>query len=189
MCMKVIKENKENLVIINKSKFIGIVKKVYSKEEIMETLSEIKKLHPLATHICYAYILPNNEKLSDDGEPDGTAGLPMIDVLKKNNLNYIIAIVIRYFGGIKLGSNGLIRAYSNTIASLLKDNIKEAENGYLIQIEEKYHNSDLLDYLLKDEMIIKKEYQDKIIVNVIVKKKTLEKLSNVNYQIIKEIII
>ena len=189
MSMKIIIKNNENLVIINKSKFIGIIKKIYTKDEAIRILDEVKSNNPLATHICYAYILPNNEKCSDDGEPDGTAGLPIMDVLKKNNLSYIIAIVIRYFGGIKLGSNGLIRAYSNTISSLLKDNIKDIETGYHIKIEEKYTNNDILEYLLKDETILKKEYQDKIIIEVIVHKKTLDNLSNVNFHIIEEIII
>ena len=189
MSMKILINDKENLVIINKSKFIGIIKKIYNKEEANEILENLRKDHPLATHICYAYILPNNEKCSDDGEPDGTAGIPILDVLKKNNLNYIIAIVIRYFGGIKLGSNGLIRAYSNTISSLVKDNIKDTETGYEIEIIENYSNSDLIEYLLKDAIILSKDYQENIIIKAIVKKKTLEKLSNVHYQIIKEIII
>ena len=189
MSMKIIINNNENLVIINKSKFIGIIKKVYSKEEITDILDNTRKNYSDATHICYAYILPNIEKYNDDGEPDGTAGIPILDVLKKNNLCYTIAIVIRYFGGIKLGSNGLIRAYSNTISSLIKDNIKDIETGYLIKISENYNNSDQLDYLLKNETIIKKDYQDKITILVIVKKKTLENLSNVNYEIIRETII
>jgi uncharacterized YigZ family protein len=187
--MKIIINDKENLVIINKSKFIGIIKKVYSKEEIDVILNNTKNKYSDATHICYAYILPNMEKYNDDGEPDGTAGIPILDVLKKNNLCYIIAIVVRYFGGIKLGSNGLIRAYSNTISSLIKENIKDIETGYLIKIEESYNNSDKLDYLLKNEIIVKKDYQDKINILVIVNKKTLENLSNVNYEIIKEVII
>ena len=127
MSMKIIINNQENLIIINKSKFIGIIRKIYNKEEAITILNEVKKNHPLATHICYAYILPNIHKYSDDNEPGGTAGQPILDVLKKNNLNNVIAIVVRYFGGIKLGSNGLIRAYSNTISSLLKDNIKDME--------------------------------------------------------------
>lgn len=189
MSMKILKSDNENLIIINKSKFIGIVKKIYSKEEANDLLNIVKKEHPLATHICYAYILPNTEKYSDDGEPDGTAGIPILDALKKNNLCYVIAIVIRYFGGIKLGSGGLIRAYSNTISSLITDNTKEIETGYVIRIIEDYSNSDQINYLLKDEEIIKKDYQDKIIIEAIVKKKTLEKLSNVNYEIIEEKII
>ena len=189
MSMKIIKNDKENQVIINKSKFIGIIKKIYAKEEALDILENIKKEHPLATHICYAYILPNTEKYSDDGEPDGTAGIPILDVLKKNNLNYVIAIVIRYFGGIKLGSGGLIRAYSNTISNLITENVKEIETGYLIKIEDNYSNNELINYLLKDDEIIKKDYQDKVIIEAIVKKKTLEKLSNVKYQIIEEKII
>ena len=189
MSMKIIKNNNENLVIINKSKFIGIIRKINNKDNAIELLEKTKKDHPMATHICYAYILPNTEKYSDDGEPDGTAGIPILDVLKKNNLCYIIAIVVRYFGGIKLGSNGLIRAYSNTISTLINDNIKEAETGYIITITDDYSNSKKLDYLLKDDEIISKEYLDKIIIKAIVKKKTLENLSNVNYQILNEIII
>ena len=184
--MKIIKNDNENLVIINKSKFIGIVKKIYSSRDINKILEDIKIKYSDATHICYAYILPNTEKYSDDKEPIGTAGIPILDVLKKNNICYTIAIVIRYFGGIKLGSNGLIRAYSSTISSLIKDNIKDIETGYLIEIEESYNKNDLLDYLLKNSEIINKDYQDKIKIKVIVNKKTLENLSNVNYKVIEE---
>ena len=186
MSMKIIKSNKENIIIVNKSKFIGIVKKINNKEEIQDILKQFSNKYPDATHICYAYILPNIEKYSDDGEPLGTAGIPILDLLKKNDLNYIIAIVIRYFGGIKLGSNGLIRAYTSTIKELLTNNTKDIETGYLIEINEDYSKSTLIDYLLKDEEILSKEYQDKILIKAIVKKKTLEKLSNVNYKIISE---
>lgn len=189
MFMKIIKNEKENLMIINKSKFIGIIKKIYYQNEINILLNDLKKQYSDATHICYAYILPNNEKCSDGGEPLKTAGLPILDVLKKNDLCYIIAIVIRYFGGIKLGSNGLIRAYSNTISSLIVNNIKDVETAYLIKIIEDYNNSDSLNYLLKDSKVIRKDYQDKIIIEAIVNKKTLENLSNVNYTIIQETIV
>jgi uncharacterized YigZ family protein len=187
--MKIIKNDVENLIIINKSKFIGIVKKVYTLDEVNDLLDKTKEKYSDATHVCYAYILPNKEKYDDDGEPMGTEGIPILDILKKNDLTYIIAIVVRYFGGIKLGSNGLVRAYSNTISSLIKDNIKEIETGYLIKIEEDYNKNDLLDYLLKEANIIKKDYQDKITIEVLVNKKTLDNLSNVKYQIIKETII
>ena len=121
MFMKIIKTNQENLIIINKSKFIGIIKKINNLEEIDLILANLRTKYFDATHICYAYILPNKAKYDDDGEPMGTAGIPILDVLKKNDLCYVIAIVIRYFGGIKLGSNGLIRAYGNTISSLIKE--------------------------------------------------------------------
>ena len=187
--MKIIINNNENLIIINKSKFIGIIKKIMTKEDALNILTDIRNKYSDATHVCYAYILPNTEKYSDDNEPVGTAGIPILDLLKKNNLTNVIAIVVRYFGGIKLGSNGLIRAYTRTIKELLSDNIKEIETGYLIEICDDYTKASLIDYLLKDETIISKEYQDKIVIKVIVKKKTLEKLSNVNYKIISEQLI
>ena len=189
MPMKIIINNKEKTNIINKSKFIGIIRKVSSKEEIIKILSDVKEKYSDATHICYAYNLLNIQKYSDDNEPLGTAGMPILDVIKKNNLDYILAIVVRYFGGIKLGSNGLTRAYSGIIAELVKDNIKDIEYGYLIKITINYDNLDLINYLLKDEIIVSKDFQDKIIIHTIIKKKTLEKLSNVNYQIIEEKII
>ena len=154
MSMKIIVNDKENLVIINKSKFIGLIKKVMNIDEVQEYLNTIRKQYSDATHICYAYILPNQEKYSDDNEPTGTAGLPILDILKKNNLSYSLAIVIRYFGGIKLGSNGLIRAYTSTIKELLIDNTKDIETGYLIEINDDYIKSSLIDYLLKYQVIL-----------------------------------
>ena len=189
MPMKILVNNNEKINIINKSRFIGIVKKVMTKAEALDYLNEIKNKYSDATHICYAYNILNTQKYSDDGEPEGTAGLPILDILKKNNLDYTIAIVIRYFGGIKLGSNGLVRAYSGIISELVKDNTKDIEEAYLIHIEEDYNNSDLLNYLLKDAEIIKKEYQEKIKIDVIIKKKTLDNLSNVHYNIMEERII
>ena len=189
MSMKIIIEEKENKIIIEKSKFIGIIKKVFKQEDIINYLNKIKEEYPDATHICYAYILDNNKRFNDDNEPLNTAGKPILDVLEKNNLNYILAIVVRYFGGIKLGSNGLIRAYSNTINELLKDNTKEIEYGYLIKIIDSYNKSNELDYLLKTSKVIEKKYQDKIEITVIVTRDTLDKLVNINYQIIEENII
>lgn len=187
--MKIIINELEKTTIINKSRFIGIVKKIMSKEEAEDILSDVRKKYFDATHICFAYTLPNIQKYSDDNEPGGTAGLPILEILKKNDVNYTLAIVIRYFGGIKLGSNGLVRAYGSSISELINNNIKDVETGYLINISTDYKNNELLDYILKDDIIIKKEYQDKINIQAIVKKKTLEKLSNVSYQIIDEKII
>ena len=189
MSMKILVNDNKKVNIINKSRFIGIVSKVMTKDEVLNILNKVKEQYPDATHICYAYSLPNIEKYSDDNEPMGTAGIPILDILRKNNLTYALAIVVRYFGGIKLGSNGLIRAYSGIINELVKDNIKDIEEAYLIHIEEDYSKSDLINYLLKDELIINKEYQDRIKLDVIIKKKTLDKLSNVNYKIIEERII
>ncbi len=189
MSMKIIINDKEKTTIINKSKFIGIVKRITNKDDVESILKEVRNQYLDATHICYAYSLPNIEKYSDDGEPIGTAGIPILDILKKNNLSYTIAIVVRYFGGIKLGSNGLIRAYSNSIKDLVNNNTKDIETGYLIEINDEYNKSSQIDYLLKDEIIISKDYQDKINIKATVKKKTLDNLSNVNYKVIEERII
>ena len=98
-------------ILINKSRFLCFAKHIENKEEAEEFLNEIRKKYADARHICYAYRLKNTSKASDDGEPGGTAGRPMLLVLEKQNLYDIIAVVVRYFGGIKLGTSGLIVAY------------------------------------------------------------------------------
>ena len=161
--MKSIKDNVENTLIINKSKFITKLFFINTIDEIDNILNDIKNNYKDSTHICYAYILDNYSKCYDDKEPNGTAGLPILNVLKKNNLEHILAVVIRYFGGIKLGASGLTRAYSNSIIETLKltdiINLKEA---YLVEIEFSYDNLKLLDYILKDKNIIDKSFNDTI---------------------------
>ena len=121
--MKKIKDIIESTIIIDKSKFITSLYPVNSVEEIEIILSATRKKYYDATHNCYAYIFDNGriQKCSDDGEPSKTAGFPMLDVLKKNDLTNILAITTRYFGGIKLGAGGLIRAYSSSVSTALKD--------------------------------------------------------------------
>ena len=95
-------------------------------EEVKLHLEELKKQHKKATHICYAYVYNKgevSEKCSDDGEPNGTAGYPILQVIKKKNLNNILVVVVRYFGGIKLGAGGLMRAYTKACAEVLNDNV------------------------------------------------------------------
>ena len=120
--MRKIKDIIENTIIIDKSKFITTIFPVSTPEEAVEILAATRKKYYDATHNCYAYILDNGniQKCSDDGEPSKTAGFPMLDVLKKNDLTNLLAITTRYFGGIKLGAGGLIRAYSTSVSSALK---------------------------------------------------------------------
>ena len=159
-----IKESIENTIIIKKSKFITKLYKINTVNEVNNILDELKKEYKDSTHICYAYIINNLEKCSDDGEPSGTAGLPILNILKKNNLTNILAVVIRYFGGIKLGAGGLVRAYSNSIIETLKQtSIIELEEGYLIELEFNYDQVKLVDYMLNNKNIINKEYNDNII--------------------------
>lgn len=118
-----IKETYENTIVIQKSEFITRIFRCDSIEEVEEKLSWVRKKHYDAKHNCYAYILGDNQeiqKASDDGEPQKTAGAPILDVLKKNNMTNILAVVTRYFGGILLGAGGLVRAYSSSTSECLK---------------------------------------------------------------------
>lgn len=107
---------------IKKSKFIGLYYEVDTIEEVNLILEDVKKEHKKARHIPYAYKIDNNIKKTDDKEPSGTAGMPILNIIEKNNLNHTLIIVIRYFGGIKLGTGGLIRAYSTTAKEVIKIN-------------------------------------------------------------------
>ncbi|MDD6879731.1 MAG: YigZ family protein [bacterium] len=184
--MKTIVENVINTYEINKSKFITKIIKVNDIEDVQIELELAKKEYKDATHYCYAYIIDEIKKSSDDNEPSGTAGTPIMDVLNKNNLNYILCIVIRYFGGIKLGSGGLIRAYSTSVSNALKKaNFINIKDGYIIKINCEYTNQKQLDYLLK-KVKYNKEYNEKIIYTVECLEDTLNILdnNNIEYKII-----
>lgn len=161
--MKSIQKEITSEIIINKSRFITILTNINDIDKVKEKLEEIKKKYKDATHYCYAYIINNHEKCSDNGEPSGTAGMPILNVLKQNDLTNILCVVIRYFGGIKLGAGGLIRAYSTSASvALNKATITNIVNGYNITIEFSYNNLKQIDYLLKN-IDIKKDYQTNII--------------------------
>ena len=163
--MKSIQKEITSEIIINKSRFITILTNINDIDKVKEKLEEIKKQYKDATHYCYAYIINNHEKCSDNGEPSGTAGMPILNVLKQNDLTNILCIVIRYFGGIKLGAGGLIRAYSTSASvALNKAIITNLVNGYNITIEFSYNNLKQIDYLLKN-IDIKKDYQTNITYN------------------------
>lgn len=105
---------------VKKSKFIGYYYEVTSIEEINTILDNLKKEHKKASHFPYAYKINGQIKKSDDKEPSGTAGMPILNIIDKNNLNYCLIVIVRYFGGIKLGAGGLVRAYSNTAKECIK---------------------------------------------------------------------
>ena len=115
-----INQNSTNQIIINKSKFIACSFVVYTEDEVQNILSKLKQEYQDATHVCYAYSLYSNiEKCFDDGEPQGTAGKPILDCIKKGGYKNILIAVVRYFGGVKLGAGGLFRAYSQSASSVL----------------------------------------------------------------------
>lgn len=157
-----IKENITSTYIIKKSKFINYLYKIDTTEEINEYINNLKKQYKDATHICYAYILDKIERFSDDNEPNGTAGMPLLNVLKNNNLNHILCCTVRYFGGIKLGAGGLVRAYTNSCTQTLKNTtIINIIKGYTYEITFDYENTKTIDNILKNTTPEKK-YDEKI---------------------------
>ena len=188
--MKTILENTANELVIKNSKFITILHSIDDNTDINKLLENYKEKYPKATHYCYGYITENKKKSSDDGEPGGTAGTPILNVLEKENIINVIAIVIRYFGGIKLGAGGLVRAYSKSIKEALNNsNLIELEEGYQVEITFDYDNKKDLDYKLKNYEIINEEYLDKIKYTILIPINNIDKINNYNYKIINKLLI
>lgn len=160
--MKTIGTNITSEYIVNKSKFIVKLINI-DNINIDNYLKQIKEEYKGANHYCYAYVFENYYKSSDDKEPTNTAGLPILNVLKNNNLDHILCIVVRYFGGIKLGIGGLSRAYSNSVIEAVnKSDIIEIAKGYKVRIEFGY---DLVNYInkkIENYFITYKEYDELI---------------------------
>ncbi len=118
--MYIIDKNIENEIIIKKSRFITKLYYIDNIDEVDNIINNLKKEYKKCTHICYAYIINGKEKAVDDGEPSGTAGRPILNVIQKKSVTNILAVVIRYFGGIKLGAGGLVRAYTSSTSDAFK---------------------------------------------------------------------
>jgi uncharacterized YigZ family protein len=172
-------------IIINKSKFIGTAAPVDSKEQAEKFIESIRKEFKDATHNCYAYIIGKNKNIqrySDDGEPTGTAGMPILNVIDRENLANLAVVVTRYFGGVLLGAGGLARAYTRGCKTAL-------ENGIIVEKDLYYDVSFNLDYtflgkmdneLLKNNIIVKdKIYSDHVTFKLIVKDSKINKLCNI----------
>lgn len=182
-----IKNNNKYEETIKYSKFISLIYRVYTKEEVKEYLNKTKESYPSATHYCYGYVIDNDIKSSDDNEPSKTAGIPILNQIINNKLNYTLIIVVRYFGGIKLGVGPLTRAYAKVAREVITpNNIITLTKGYDINITFTYNDIKNIDYLLKDSYIINKTFKDKITYNVIISKDILDKLNNYNITINKE---
>ena len=187
--MKTIKEKVTHELIIKNSRFITILYPL-NDNNINIIINDLKEKYPKATHYCYAYIYGNDKGCSDDGEPSRTAGFPMLNVLEKEELNNILAVTIRYFGGIKLGAGGLVRAYTKSITESLKEiTLIELIEGYKIQIEFPYSEEKQINYLLGNSTILNKEYKENTIYTVLIEKELLNKLSNYNYSILERLYI
>jgi len=146
---------------IKKSRFICHAKRVYSEEEARDFITAIKKEHYKATHNCSAFIIGERSEIkrtSDDGEPSGTAGVPMLGVLENHNLTNICVVVTRYFGGIKLGAGGLIRAYAGSVALAVKEiGIIEIKEQAGIAIQMSYAQYQEYGNFLKEHNLIELE--------------------------------
>ena len=162
--------------IIEKSKFITYLSHVENEEEARAFLAEIRANHSMATHVCYAFVadkLGNLQRFSDDGEPQGTAGVPMLEVLKNRKLYETAVAVVRYFGGIKLGAGGLVRAYSSSVAEALdRAEICSLQICVEYRIETEYTGVDSINKYFNAHAcnVLSTDYGEKVTFTVAVKK-------------------
>lgn len=190
-----IKENVEFVLTEKKSKFIANLIKISNQEEAEEVIKKYKKQYHDARHNCIAYrVLENeqiSEKSSDDGEPSGTAGAPMLNILQKNNLCNVLIIVTRYFGGILLGTGGLVRAYSDALNGAIEvaDKVIQTQ-GYIVECIVEYNQFEKFQYYCKTKQIdiINAEYLDNIVCKISIeegkKDKLLQDINEKNINII-----
>lgn len=184
MSFKTLHEIGREEIIINKSKFIGYAKPVNDEEEAIEFINEIKKKHSDATHNVYAYVIGKNDNIqrySDDGEPSGTAGIPILDTIKKEELKNTVVVVTRYFGGIKLGAGGLVRAYIKSAkAGLESAKIVEKKLFQIVMIDIDYNlNGKVENTLLTENYYIEnKEYGESVKNFILCEKEKIEDLIN-----------
>ncbi|HLS60945.1 MAG TPA: YigZ family protein [Virgibacillus sp.] len=175
-----IKETGSDQVIIRKSRFIGYVKRVETEDDAVQFINKIKKKHYDATHNCSAYIIGEQDqiqKANDDGEPSGTAGVPMLEVLKQQKLKDTVIVVTRYFGGIKLGAGGLIRAYGSTTSQTIKSiGIVQRQLVKGISIKTDYTLLGKLENELRnsDHILESIDYQEQVEFLVYVKEQAVE---------------
>ncbi|GAA6427388.1 YigZ family protein [Dielma fastidiosa] len=166
--MSRLKEEFMNEFEIEKSRFICYLNRAFNEEEAKAYILRIKKLHPNATHHCSAFLIGEHSELqrsNDDGEPSGTAGVPMLESLRMNKMNDVVAVVVRYFGGIKLGAGGLIRAYSKSVSEAIKlAPLTDKVLTYKYSLTFSYDLIGKLDYFLAhhDTEILNKEYDERV---------------------------
>lgn len=201
---KTIKENVTAQIVEKKSKFIANIFYIESLEEADRIIKETKKKYHDARHNCFAYILETDNfdsliiKFNDDGEPSGTAGSPMLNIIAKEGLSNVLVIVTRYFGGILLGTGGLVRAYSEAVQEALKKaTYVEKVRGNTVEIEVEYNELENLKYYLKQDNIIIKNslFEKNVILTVEIAKEKIDKFTNntknekikvLNYKILEE---
>ena len=189
-------------IVEKKSKFIANISYVENVEEAEAKIKDIKKKYYDAKHNCIAYRVMENgqivEKASDDGEPSGTAGGPMLNIFQKNNLCNLVVVVTRYFGGILLGTGGLVRAYSDATQKAIEKSIKVSKvEGVEVEVKLDYANLDIFKYYCKNNeiKITKIDYYEDIVLkiemeknrkNIFLKDIETKKLNIKEFQVIRE---
>ena len=172
-------------IIEKKSRFIATVKPVKSEEEAVSFINETKKKYWDARHNCSAFVIGKRQELtrcSDDGEPAGTAGRPMLDVLLKEDIHDVAVVVTRYFGGVLLGTGGLVRAYQQaTKQGLLASDIIEKQDGSILLIRTDYTGIGKLQYLFAQEKItvIDTEYAADVLVKAVIPEADRERIEKI----------
>ncbi len=189
--LNIIENSVSNEIVIKNSRFICYLYNVESEDDVKKYLNDISIKHKDSTHVTYAYRLLNKQKYFDDGEPGGTAGAPIMEVILKNDLVNVLAVVVRYFGGIKLGAGGLIRAYSKAVKeALILTNIKLYEIYNLYEIKANYENLKLLNNMTSKYKIKSKDFSDDIVYVIEVKNEdddVLETFKNTSLNVKKTI--
>ena len=169
--------------IIKKSKFLTFLHPITTQEQAKTLLEKYKKEYSDATHICYAYILDENTfKYYDDGEPTSSAGIPIYQALKNNNVIYTLAVVIRYFGGTKLGVGGLTRAYSSGVLTLVtSENLVDYKklNEYLIEMPYSLYDNFMYHINNKGIALNDKQFLDTIFISLNLDEETLNELKDI----------
>lgn len=161
--MKCIKCDSSYEICIRGSKFIGFGYRVWNGDDVVKRISEVREKFKGATHYCYGYVINGYFKCSDDGEPSGTAGAPILNVIRGQDLNFVLIIVVRYFGGTLLGAGGLVRAYSECAKGvILEAGIGEIELGKRIVIVFDYDKCDYINYLFRDSVIVSKFFEERV---------------------------
>lgn len=180
--MKYVNNKVVTEIIINKSRFITHLIPVKNVDEAADILKDVKKQHYSATHNCYAYIIDKQmlQKMSDDGEPSRTAGLPILETLLQNNLDNVICIVTRYFGGVKLGKGGLIRAYKNaTSEAIKKASFYKKETKQIYKAVIPYNLYESFNYITKEKaFILDEQFLETITIKFYLNDNNIESLND-----------
>jgi uncharacterized YigZ family protein len=180
--IKMIYKGGEGELVEKKSRFIATVQPVESEEEALEFIAAMKKKYWDARHNCSAFVIGENyeiQRCSDDGEPQGTAGRPMLDVLLGEEIHNAVVVVTRYFGGVLLGTGGLVRAYSGAVqAGLRESTVIEKRQGALLQIKTDYNGIGKIQYLLGQRglTITNSEYTDIVMIETLVPQEEITSL-------------